>query len=391
VHGDGPVHDQHAWRRRVTGADTYYGIVLAGTLAAVAAGTAGTGRVIAVTALAAMAPWYTFLGRSATRGSAVPARTAWYVLGLAVLLGVAQAESPSSSFALFALIPQVFVLLRVRWAIAASVAFNLIPLLRPVLWVSGNLGLALWGAGIAVGTVSSAATFGRWINRIIEQSTERAELIAALAAAQDSLARAEHDAGVLAERQRLAAEIHDTLAQGFTSILMLLQAADAADTLDQARVHLGEAGRTARENLAEARALISGQPPAARNGSSLPEAVRWLAGQLAKETRIPVGCDVAGTTRRLPTATEMVVFRCAQEAMANVRKHAVAATVTLGLDYQPGKVRLTVRDDGTGFDPACDCGQGLTFMRSRVAQAGGTCDIRSSPGAGTTVTVEIPS
>ena len=387
MHADGPVHDQHAWRRRVAGADTYYGIVLAGTLAAVAAGTAGPGRVYAMASLVAMAPWYAFLGRSAPRGSAVPARTAWYVLGLAALLAVAQAGSPFSSFVLFALCPQVFVLLRMRWAIAAFAVFNLMPVLRFV----GNPGLTPWVAGIAAGTVIFAATFGTWINRIIAQSAERAELIAALAAAQDSLARAEHDAGVLAERQRLAAEIHDTLAQGFTSILMLLQAADAAGTLDQARVHLGEAGRTARENLAEARALIAGQPPAVLNGSSLPEAVRWLAGQLARETGIPVGCDVTGTTRRLPTATEMVVFRCAQEAMANVRRHAVAASVTLGLDYQPGKVRLSVRDDGTGFDPASGCGHGLTFMRSRVAQTGGTCDIRSSPGAGTTVTVEIPS
>jgi signal transduction histidine kinase len=85
------------------------------------------------------------------------------------------------------------------------------------------------------------------------------------------------------------------------------------------------------------------------------------------------------------------VLRCAQEATANVRKHAMAATMALGLDYQPGRIRLCVRDDGTGFDPARGCGQGLTGMRNRVAQAGGTFDVWSSPGAGTTVTVEVPS
>jgi len=386
VHADGPVHDQHAWRHRVTGADAYYGIVLAGTLAAVASGTAGTGRVLAMAALAAMAPWYAVLARSVTRGAA-QARTAWYVLGLAALLAVAQAVSPPSSFVLFALCPHVFILLRARWAIAAVAVFNLVPVAR----LADHPGLAFGAAVIAAGVVVFAATFGRWINRIIEQSAERARLIAALAAAQGDLARAERDAGVLAERQRMTAEIHDTLAQGFTSIVMLLHAADAADTLDQARLYLGQASRTARENLAEARALIATGPPAALDGSSLPEAVRRLAGRLAEETGITAECAVTGTVRPLSAAAEAVVLRCAQEAVANVRKHAVAATVALGLDYQPGKVLLRVRDDGTGFDPARGRGHGLTSMRSRVAGTGGTLDVSSAPGIGTTVTVEVPS
>lgn len=386
MHADGPVHDQHAWRHRVTGADAYYGIVLAGTLAAVASGPPGSGRVLAMAALAAMAPWYAVLARSVTRGAA-QARTAWYVLGLAVLLAVAQAVSPPSSFVLFALCPHVFILLRARWAITAVAVFNLVPVVR----LAGHPGLAFGAAVIAAVVVVFAATFGRWINRIIEQSTERARLIAALAAAQDDLARAERDAGVLAERHRLTAEIHDTLAQGFTSIVMLLHAADAAETLDQARPYLGQASRTARENLAEARALIATLPPAALDESSLPEAVRRLAGRLAEETGITAECTVTGTVRPLSAATEAVVLRCAQEALANVRKHAVAATVTLDLDYQPGKVLLRVRDDGTGFDPTRGRGHGLTSMRSRVAGTGGTLDVSSAPSVGTTVTVEVPS
>ena len=386
MHADGPVHDQHAWRHRVTGADAYYGIVLAGTLAAVASGPPGSGRMLAMAALGAMAPWYAVLARSVTRGAA-QARTAWYVLGLAALLAVAQAVSPPSSFVLFALCPHVFILLRARWAITAVAVFNLVPVVR----LAGHPGLAFGAAVIAAVVVVFAATFGRWINRIIEQSTERARLIAALAAAQGDLARAERDAGVLAERQRLTAEIHDTLAQGFTSIVMLLHAADAAETLDQARPYLGQASRTARENLAEARALIATLPPAALDESSLPEAVRRLAGRLAEETGITAECAVTGTVRPLSAATEAVVLRCAQEALANVRKHAVAATATLDLDYQPGKVLLRVRDDGTGFDPARGRGHGLTSMRSRVAGTGGTLDVSSAPSVGTTVTVEVPS
>ena len=187
-----------------------------------------------------------------------------YVLGLVALLAVAQIAAAGSSFVLFALCPQCFVLLPTWWATGAVAAFNLVPVLR----LASNPGPALEVAGIAVGGVMFAATFGRWIIRIIEQSAERAELIAALADARAELARAEHDAGVLAERQRLATEIHDTFAQGFTSILMLLQAADIAATPEQARAHLGQAARTARENIAEARGLIAAQPPAALNGST---------------------------------------------------------------------------------------------------------------------------
>jgi signal transduction histidine kinase len=263
----------------------------------------------------------------------------------------------------------------------------------PVLRLGGDPGLALGGAGIALGTVMFAATFGGWITRIIEQSAERANLIAALTTAQADLARAEHDAGVLAERQRLATEIHDTLAQGFTSIIMLLQAADTVGSPERVRGYLSQASAVARENLVEARALIAAEPPAALDGSSLPDALRRLAGRLAGETAITVGFEVTGTTRWLPSAIEVVVFRCAQEALANVRKHSGADTVTLGLDYQADKIRLSVRDDGAGFDPARGRGRGhgLIGMGSRVAQGGGTLDVRSSPGVGTTLTVEVPS
>jgi signal transduction histidine kinase len=387
VHADGLAQDQHAWQLRIIGADTYYGIVLAGTAGAVAYGTAGIARVLGLAALAAMAPWYAVAGKSAKRGGSGRSRAACYLAGAAALLAVAQWASPWSSFVVFALCPQSFVLLRARWAIIAMAVFNLVPVLR----LAGDPSLAFGAVGIAAGVVLFAATFGRWINRIIEQSAERADLIAALAAAQADLARAEHEAGVLAERERLTAEIHDTLAQGFTSILMLLQAADGAGTLDKARVHLAQACRTARENLAEARSLIAAQPPAGLNGASLPEAARRLVRRLAEETGVTACCEVTGAVRCLPPATEAVVFRCVQEALGNVRKHAGAATVSLDLDYQPGKVRLCVRDDGSGFDPARGHGKGLTGMRNRVVQAGGALEVRSSPVAGTAVTVEIPS
>jgi signal transduction histidine kinase len=85
------------------------------------------------------------------------------------------------------------------------------------------------------------------------------------------------------------------------------------------------------------------------------------------------------------------VLRCAQEALANVRRHSAAETVSLQLDYRDGAIRLRVSDDGAGFDPARQRGTGLAGMDHRVAQAGGSLEVDSSPGDGTTLTVELPA
>jgi signal transduction histidine kinase len=380
VHADTPSQAEHAWQRGAMGSDAYCGIVLAGTVAAVAVWTAGSGRLLAIAAIAAMAGWYVAIGRPAVRSSPVQARTAYYVLGITALLALAQAASAWSSLILFALCPQCFVLLPARWAISAVAAFNLVPVLRQ----AGHPAAALGQAAVAVGCVAFAATFGRWITAIIKQSRQRADLLAT----QDEAAYA---AGVQAERHRLSAEIHDTLAQGFTSILMLLQAADAATAPEQAQACLSQASRTARENLAEARGLITDQGPADLSGSPLPEALRRITARVAEETGITSRCEVTGDARWLPSAVEVTVLRCAQEALANVRKHSAAATVTVWLDYLPDAVLLRVSDDGTGFDPARERGLGLGGMSNRVAAAGGTLEVRSSPGSGATLTVRVPA
>ena len=166
----------------------------------------------------------------------------------------------------------------------------------------------------------------------------------------------------MAERERLAAEIHDTLAQGFTSILMLLQAAEPRIGNDpgEARRQVGLAVRTARENLAEARALVAAVPPAALGDSSLDEAVRRLTDRLGEELDVDTECVVSGSPRRLEARSEVVLLRAAQEGLANVRKHAKATHVGIELDYGDTVVRLEIqrrRDrlrsgDGERFRPA---------------------------------------
>ena len=137
---------------------------------------------------------------------------------------------------------------------------------------------------------------------MIEQSRERGQLIERLEASRAEVARLSHETGVAAERARLAGEIHDTLAQGFTSIITLLQAVDPG--LSDERLAL--AVRTAKENLAEARALVAALSPSALASGSLPDSVRRQASRFAEETGTPADLRLTGEERELPTAVSVV-------------------------------------------------------------------------------------
>jgi signal transduction histidine kinase len=206
--------------------------------------------------------------------------------------------------------------------------------------------------------------------------------------------------GVLAERQRLARKIHDTLAQGFTSIVMHLEAAEQAlpASPETALGHIDWARGTARESLAEARRVVWALRPDILEGASLPEAIEHLVGRWSEESGVTASTDVTGTARPLPTHAEATLLRATQEALANVRKHARARNVAVTLSYMVDMVALDVRDDGVGFDPAQNPrdngnaagGFGLAAMRERVEQQGGKLIIESVPGEGATLVVELP-
>ncbi len=209
-------------------------------------------------------------------------------------------------------------------------------------------------------------------------------------------------AGLIGERQRLAHEIHDTLAQGFASIVMNLEAADAilpAEHSPQAHWHLDQARLTARESLAEARRLVWALRPKLLEEAPLPEALARLAERWSEASSIPAHTAVTGAPRPLPPEVEATLFRVAQEALTNVGKHARAHRTALTLSYMNDCVALDARDDGAGFDPdgvgnvvdpAREGGFGLGSMRERVEQLGGTLSIESAPGEGTTLAVELP-
>jgi signal transduction histidine kinase len=243
--------------------------------------------------------------------------------------------------------------------------------------------------------------FVAMMHAIHEQSEERRRLIAELEATRGELAESERRAGVLAERQRLAREIHDTLAQGFASIVTLYEAARAevASRPEVALRRLAEVGRTARASLAEARRVVSALRPEALEDATLAKALDGLARDFSAETGIPARSTAEGDVRELEPEAEATLLRVAQEALANVRKHAQASRVALTLTYLNDSTRLDVRDDGVGFEPESAGrarngwqagGFGLTSMRERLESHGGTLTIESAPGAGTTIVAALP-
>lgn len=239
--------------------------------------------------------------------------------------------------------------------------------------------------------IGGASTIlGLWINSIIRQSAERRALIEQLERTRTELAAAERREGVLEERQRLAHEIHDTLAQGFISVIMHLEAYDAS----QAPHHLSQAEAVARQGLQEARRVVQDLRPDVLENAPLPEAVTRVAETWSRQSGMLVTTAVTGTYTHLHPEIETTVIRAVQEALANVQKHAAASEVTLTLSYMTDLLMLDVQDDGVGMDhsspPQNGGGYGLVAMRQRVAQVGGVLTIESEPDEGTTLVLQIP-
>lgn len=323
------------------------------------------------------------------------AKTATYLVIAIVATGVVCAIHYTLSLLLFIVYPQMWILNRVfRRGLASTAALTLAALIGYL------FGLGFTSATMAAVVPSLAVSLGFsvllgwWISRIVEQSRERAELIDALTAARAQLAEAHHAQGVMAERERVAREIHDTLAQGFTSVVMLAQAAAA-----QAAAGHDPAGRlaaiedVARENLSEARALVAAYTPVGLSGATLGEALQRLGSRFAEQTGLAVSVDVQDGLGPLAREQEVVLLRAVQEALTNVRRHADARAVTIRLSADQAGAHIEVDDDGVGFSPitaSAATGFGLAGMRSRVDEIGGDVSVTSAPGEGTRVRVRVP-
>jgi signal transduction histidine kinase len=302
----------------------------------------------------------------------------WWVpvlVVLGVLWFLAVTSSPSYFVALFGMYWLFWSTVDLPWGALPTFALSVAMVAANEYWGSS------WASSVAQGAISFGMgfAFALYIRLVIDQSQQRSALIAELRAAQAHLAEAQREAGVLAERERLAREMHDTLAQGFTSIVMLCQAGR------HERVE-----EVARENLAEARRLVAALQPAVLDGRTLVDALERVVRGFRDDTGIDALVDVDGTPRPLDRTEEVALVRTTQEALANVRKHAGASTVLVRLRYDD-PVTLSITDDGSGFDPdAVDGGFGLRGLRDRIAEVRGALDVRSTPGSGTTVEVQVP-
>jgi signal transduction histidine kinase len=268
---------------------------------------------------------------------------------------------------------------------------------------------------------------GMWsvYRRLVAENLERRRLITELVAAQedlvathDALAAAQRESGALAEGARLARDIHDTLAQGFSSILLLVRAGLATPTppatpdadddrgglltdgtsaaADDVRL-LRQIEATAAENLDEARRVVHALAPAVLEEAPLVGALGRLLERAAQQSDLQPVLHGDGEPAVLATAVEVALLRLAQGALANVRQHARTTRVGVTLTYSDDEVRLDVVDDGVGFDPVLltqpsseGAGFGLRAMHDRLAALGGTLDMESAPGSGTAVAATVP-
>lgn len=271
-------------------------------------------------------------------------------------------------------------------------------------WVVFGIVLAVHG--------SLTMVFEQIGNREAEQSRTQGDTITALESANARLEQAmaenaglhaqllvqAREAGVADERSRLAAEIHDTIAQGLTGIIAQLQAVTSTAGIDPelAGEHLVRATTLARHSLGEARRSVHNLLPAALEHDDLPGALRKTVTTWSERTGVRAEFTVTGTAEPLHDEVGATLLRIAEEALANAGRHSAANRAGVTLSYMGDEITLDVRDDGRGFDPVAlppyrgAGGFGLGGMRARAERIAGTVEVETGPGLGTAVCARVP-
>jgi len=243
---------------------------------------------------------------------------------------------------------------------------------------------------IILGLLIISTIIGAFISSIIVQSTDRQRLIDDLTQSRANLMKVEREAGRLTERQRLARDIHDTLAQHFTSIIMHLSAAKHSNP-EAVQSEVQQAEDAARDGLNEIRRIVWDMQPEQIEKASLIEAVEELAARWSAENRVLVKMNVTGTPRSFTSFAETTLLRISQEAMHNIHKHAQAKNVNITFSFMEDMFVMDIADDGLGFEPSnIKNGFGMKTMRDRAEELSGTLTIESERGAGTAIAVSIP-
>ncbi len=274
-----------------------------------------------------------------------------------------------------------------QWAFGAfdDVAWNL-DIVSPTIVIIMLLALVVSGM------------MASYIESFARESDRRAQLLEELQAAQAELAEQERAAGMRQERERMAAEIHDTIAQHFTSIVTNLTAAENRIDSNPAasQHHLESALDAARQGITDARRMVRTLQPEVLADRTLTEALREISASAGSAHGLDVRFDETGLPAPMNRIHEAILVRALQETLLNVRKHAGANTVTVSLAWEDDDMILDITDDGAGFDPGLvqptseGHQMGLATMRSRVESAGGTWMLESAPGEGTSLAISFP-
>lgn len=362
---------------------------------------AGTHPAAEIAGLVAFVAWYLVgigLARRGVGGGP------WFV-GLVLLWGGLVLISPENVWLAFPLWLLAGHLLPLGAGVAVSVAVLAVVVVEP-LRQTGSVSFAavigpLIGMLFALGVARAQMA-------LVRDALERQQLIASLYAAQEEtaalteeLARVQRAEGATSERTRLSRDIHDGIAQGFSSILLLARAARAEEDRTRLRELLEQLESSAADGLEESRRVVGALAPAELDEGSLAGALRRVTDRFAEESGVDARVAVGDALPHLTTTAEVTLLRCVQGALANVRVHAEATQVVVSLEATADAVRVDVVDDGRGFDTDAwwaaapdsvgEGGYGLRATRARLREIGGGLGVESRPGEGTAVSAWVPS
>lgn len=333
----------------------------------------------------------------------IRAVTVWWLLGLTVLWLGLVALSVEFVWVAFSLWLLAGHFLTWRWALPYAATVLAVVVAAP--WHAGGVLTLAQVIGPVIGS-AFALIVSRGQVRLVRDGRERERLVASLVEAQaeaeslhNQLAATQRESGILSERTRLSRDIHDTLAQGFSSILLLARTAEVTPDEAGLRDILARIATTASGNLDEARRVVGALAPSDLTGATLPASLRRLLDSFTEQTGIEAQLRVDGDLTGLPTAVEVALVRTTQGALANVGRHAQASRVVVSLTETDDSVRLDIVDDGIGFDPAAvqarsstpaSGGYGLPSTKARLRELGGGLELETAPGEGTALTAHVP-
>lgn len=353
-----------------------------------------------VVGVVALVGWYA-AGIAVARGGVT-----WLLVLTAIWIGLIFV-APEFVWVAFALWLLAGHFLPLKWAAGYTVVVLAFVILVPAL--GNGIRSVAEVIGPAIGALFAVAI--SWAqHQLLRDDAERRMLVASLleaqresAVLQDELAATQRQAGVLSERTRLSRDIHDTLAQGFSSIVLLSRAGALASPEKQSEL-LGQIQQTAHDGLEEARRVVGALAPHQLEETGLVAALGRLLQTLETEYGIETRLRVEGDLPNLPTTAEIALLRTAQGALANVRQHAAASLVVVTIarasDAMHDSVHLDIVDNGSGFEADgwaerdeksyARGGYGLLSTRARLRELGGGLEVEAAPGEGTALSAHLP-